>query len=276
MSMLFSMCVSFFTLIAGSIGGIDQYLGCQTKFKRIFKVWNDIDQYMFEVDKRFCSKDYKCDLTPYTVKLFENDPIVGTLFHNLYENNTDYSLKSLNEYNNIDDEDKNVKWEDVQKNGDATTKLPGLIKVKSFKYKKFNQFWRYIENKFDCSGFCSTVYQFDESAEKFREWPSERELASAPRQIPIFKYLFSDVNKGIPKHRGCMKRLLRWLPQMLITFGSFALAASLLQFILFFLSLQLMGQFAIPSNPKSNSQVANLNEHMNKDENKNLKEEDRK
>lgn len=275
MSMLFSMSISFFTLIAGSIGGIDQYLGCQTKFKRIFKIWNYIDRYMFEVDKRFCSNLFACELTPYTIQLFKKDPIVGTLFQDLYKEGTDYTFIKLEDLNNKDSEDRKVKWEDVQTNGNAQTDLPDLMKdIDNFKYKKFNQFWRYIEDKFDCSGFCSTVYQAEESSH--RKWNTTSSLKTAPRQVPIFKYLFSDVNKGIPKHRGCMKRILQWLPRMLITFGSFALAASLLQFILFFLSLQLMGQFGIPSNPKSNSQVANLNEHMNKDENKNLKEEDRK
>ena len=79
------MSISFFTLIAGSIGGIDQYLGCQTKFKRIFKIWNYIDRYMFEVDKRFCSNLFACELTPYTIQLFKKDPIVGTLFQDLYK-----------------------------------------------------------------------------------------------------------------------------------------------------------------------------------------------
>ena len=267
MSMLFSMCISFFTLIAGSIGGIDKYLGCQTQFKRIFKIWNYIDKYMFEVDKKFCSKDFKCELTPYTLQIFSKDPIIGPLFTGVYDESC-YQKVIFEDLEKKEDEDRAIRWQKYQGNSGAEI---DMNEIENFKYKRFNQFWKYIEEKFECSGFCSTVYNIDGNA------PRGKPLSeNIPHQVPIFKYLFSDVNKGIPKHRGCMKRLLQWLPRMLITFGSFSLAASLLQFILFFLSLQLMGQFAIPSNPKSNSQVANLNEHMNKDENKNLKEEDRK
>ena len=38
---MLTMAVSFFTLIAGSVGKIDKYIGCQSKFKGIFKYWDE-------------------------------------------------------------------------------------------------------------------------------------------------------------------------------------------------------------------------------------------
>ena len=86
--------------------------------------------------------------------------------------------------------------------------------------------------------------------------------------MPMFKYLFSDINRGIPKHRGCMKPILDWLPKMLISFGSFALFAALVQFGLFILSISLLGASSSDDANKPKSQV-----YQKQDENRQLNEE---
>ena len=266
------MSISFFTLIAGSTGKLNKYVGCQTEFKGILKYWDDIDNYLQTVDKYFCKEkkdsndiSCQCTLTKYTDKIFKDDPIIGPLYKSLYRDNKEIEVVDINAY---DRDTAKYSWRKcsqiVLKNGTY-----GIVmrNIGDFQPKIFNRFWEHIENKFDCTGFCSTVYQRDTS---FPNTKPDDKFNEAPRQIPMFKYLFSDINRGIPKHRGCMKPIMDWLPKMLISFGSFALFAALVQFALFCLSISLLGASG-EEDAKPQSQV-----YQKQDENKQLKEEERK
>ena len=65
-----------------------------------------------------------------------------------------------------------------------------------------------------------------------------------------------------------MKPILDWLPKMLISFGSFALFAALVQFGLFILSISLLGASSSDDANKPQSQV-----YQKQDENRQLNEE---
>ena len=67
------MSISFFTLIAGSTGKLEKYVGCQTKMKGIFKYWDEIDNYTYIINK-------------YTDQIFKNDPIIKPIYSELYKN----------------------------------------------------------------------------------------------------------------------------------------------------------------------------------------------
>ncbi len=48
-------------------------------------------------------------------------------------------------------------------------------------------------------------------------------------QRTISKYLFSNVNRGVPKYKGCMYRVMKWLKAMLLSFGVIALITGVIE-----------------------------------------------
>ena len=262
------MSISFFTLIAGSTGKLNKYVGCQTEFKGILKYWDDIDIYLQKIDQLFCNDNddngCQCVINEYTDKIFKDDPIIGFLYTNLYQNTKKIVIKKIGA---VDYDNDAISWRKCSqkaiKNSNSALDRE-MRNIDGFEPKIFNRFWEHIENKFDCTGFCSTVYQYTGQTSS----NNDALFKQAPLQMPMFKYLFSDINRGIPKHRGCMKPILDWLPKMLISFGSFALFAALVQFGLFILSISLLGASSSDDANKPKSQV-----YQKQDENRQLNEE---
>ena len=267
------MSISFFTLIAGSTGKLEKYVGCQTKMKGIFKYWDEIDNYLQLIDKNFCSKNYACIINKYTDQIFKNDPIIKPIYSELYKNG-EIEVRDIGDVS----DDGYISWRKYPKSQQAsivktaTLTMKGLD-VDDFSPRIFNRFWEHIENKFDCTGFCSTVYQLTPQDLNDYHSIAIADTKTYPLQIPMFKYLFSDINRGIPKHIGCMRPLMKWLPKMLISFGSFALFTGLVQLMLFFLSIQLISN---PTEGGANEKPPSSSQVYQKEENKNLTEEEKK
>ena len=267
---MLTMAVSFFTLIAGSVGKIDKYIGCQSKFKGIFKYWDEIDQYIIAADTALCGKNCPCDMSKYSIQMYKNNPITREMF-NAYFNINKKELKDIQS-------DSMIKIQSCQDKTSLRSSYKNLFKSKNidgFNGKIFEGFWEHIENKFDCTGFCKTIYEPNEDMIGY--YKDDNYLKNAPNQKELIKFIFSDVNKGLPKHRGCMNQLMKWLPKMLISFGSFALFASLVQICLLVLALLLLKQNdeIVEINHEVKPQEIELNENK-QEENKSLKEEDKK
>ena len=87
--------------------------------------------------------------------------------------------------------------------------------IKDFNLNKFATYWKYIEEKFECNGFCSTIYEDND------------------KQRVMIKYLFRDVNIGYQKQRGCMIPFMKWIKKMLLSFGVLTLLSGLIQIAMF-------------------------------------------
>lgn len=74
--------------------------------------------------------------------------------------------------------------------------------LKKFNITKFGKFWDYIETKFNCTGWCQSEYEDSNHVTR-----------------GYFKYLASDVNRGVVEHQGCLKSILDWLPPLLRAYG---------------------------------------------------------
>ena len=85
----------------------------------------------------------------------------------------------------------------------------------------FRKYYKHIEEKFHCVGFCGTTYY------------NTRTQTNAK----IVKYLFSDLTKGIPEHFGCVGDIMSWLRKTVNAFAACALFMFVIQFILFILAL---------------------------------------
>ena len=259
--MLLTMSIAIFTLIAGTIGNLDKYVGCQTPYKRIFKYWEYLDKYFIEADQLLCSEQCPCTFTDVAAKLYENDPTTKNVFKTYeYETQEISKLgkdKGTRKIQNCPEgvltklKDRQEKYLDLHNN-----------KIKKFKQDKFHKFWEYIENKFECTGFCATVYVPDP------------ELTNNPlKQVPMIKYLFSNVNKGPVKNRGCMQPLLKYVSDLLISFGSLSLFASILQLVLLTFGVSMFKLLSFMENPPAAGQPSQSEQMgiIGGDEQKNLK-----
>ena len=242
--MLLTMSIAIFTLIAGTIGNLDKYVGCQTPYKRIFKYWEYLDKYFIEADQLLCSKNCPCTFTDVAAKLYKNDPTTKNVF-STYE----YEIQDISKLG----KDKGTrKIQNCPK--EELTKLKSnqekyfeshKNKIKKFKQDKFHKFWEYIENKFECTGFCATVYVPN---------PELTDVSISPNQVPMIKYLFSNVNKGPVKNRGCMQPLLKYVSDLLISFGSLSLFASILQLVLLTFGVSMFKLLSFMENPPAAGQ----------------------
>ena len=263
------MSIAIFTLIAGTIGNLDKYVGCQTPYKRMFKYWEYLDNYFILADQLLCSDECKCSFTDVAKKLYQNDPITKEVFGS-YQLDGDHTINSLGKNKGtkrIQDCSAEVrkKLKDKQESYLSLHKN----KIKKFKPDKFHKFWEYIENKFECTGFCATVYVPN---------PGVSDTSKLPNQIPMIKYLFSNVNKGPVKNRGCMQPLLKYVSDLLISFGSLSLFASILQLILLTFGVSMFKLISFMENPPvgqqpSQSEQMKLKVNEEEERNKNQGEE---
>jgi hypothetical protein len=200
---------------------VKNYTGCNTQYKGLLKYWRSIDKYIIEADKILCSKECICKTNNKIKELFNNDPISKNIYKSYYF--TDVNSDKLK----------------VQ---DCETQIQSLYDQKYLSYynveiegNRFNKFWRKIEEKFECSGFCQTNYQVYDLKNQ-----EEEELINYSGQIPLVKYIFSDFSKGPVKHKGCFKLLVNWIIKFLLSFGIIGLASGLLQLIILLFQISLL------------------------------------
>ena len=127
--------------------------------------------------------------------------------------------------------------------------------------KKFAQYWKNIEKRFNCVGFCQTIYYHNELRET----------------VPFTKYLFSDFNRGPIKHKGCFRLLMNWIIKALISFGALGIAGSLIQIGIVFIGINMLKEGENENDNDYKNQDDNhekkVNENSNEKENNNKKED---
>jgi hypothetical protein len=164
-------------------------------------IWRGMDTYLINADRNLCSAACPC---------YINNPGVFT------QNSTVAPF-----YNN---------WATTNNNLGATRFQDCPLSVKLATYNAaladpaFNptgnfvaeRFWNYMaktEDRFTCTGYCVNNYV---------------NPINNQRQF-MFKYLFSNINRGIPLYSGCIDVVLNWLPRYLLAFGAVGLALSFFQ-----------------------------------------------
>ena len=92
-----------------------------------------------------------------------------------------------------------------------------------FEIDNFYNYWKRIEEKFKCTGWCNNKYIDRDNNTRI-----------------VAKYLFSSIDGGIVKNRGCMKSVIRWLPKIMNAFGSTLLCTGFFMLIPLFFSISLL------------------------------------
>jgi len=177
-----------------------------------------------EADKLLCSEKCPCEDNKINEYMYMSDPLAYDIYKKLILTSNNNNIQDCKEsYNSIPSTNK--------------------IKVN----KKFADYWKNIEKRFNCVGFCQTSYY----------------STVFNKTIPFTKYLFSDFGRGPIKHRGCFRLLMNWIIKALISFGSLGIAGSLIQILIVFIGINML---------KEEENEDNENDYKNPDNNNEKKE----
>lgn len=158
-----------------------------------------MDKYFFLLDKELCSENCPCAMSDDMKKQYSDIPYLSKIVENYHidKNGADKvsDCKNFEDISNKYNDQENI-----------------FFKSGKFRYKTFKNYMKYVEQKFHCTGSCSANYENEEG-----------------KQIRMGKYLFSGINKGIPKRKGCTFKVMKWLKKILISYGAFALVSGVLQ-----------------------------------------------
>ena len=170
-------------------------------------MYTNIDYLLQAMDVALCSENCKCNFDQATKTAFESNSTTKTYFQNWKSDGTNDRFQNCSETIRKDVESTFQKYD---------TENGGYLK--SFTISSFADFWEYIENKFECSGWCVTEYTYTPS--------STGTTTKAAEQRAFYKYLTSGVNRGIVKNLGCLDQVLDWIPGKLLIYGVLGLICS--------------------------------------------------
>lgn len=240
---LLSVATGIFVMVGSQTHDNDLRKSCSSDLSGFFKYFSNFDTLIRESDKLLCSEDCPCNLyDQHTIDQFLNsdNPSNFEYGKEMYET---FVLKN-NSYSGPDKiPDDNAVVNVLGCPGKSLEKLLGIIgnsytdKSKestkkifsrlsdSDKFEDFAKFYKRIEEKFDCTGWCDLEYnKVDEEGTK--------------KEYHIVKYLFSNINDGMPKRR-CYEPYKKWLVRMLKAFGSLCFIMGVFQIIAFTFSISL-------------------------------------
>ena len=91
-------------------------------------------------------------------------------------------------------------------------------------FKKFHSYWKGIEKRFKCTGWCKTKYT----------------NIYTLKNDTMMKYIFSDINRDIVSYPGCLNRLVNWIPFLVAVVGTLLINCGVIQLINFIFTLKVM------------------------------------
>lgn len=222
LSALCSLGIAIFCFIGTQTRYWNDYVGCDAKYDGYLSMWNSVDNYLYAVDSLLCSDECPCYFNDVTTSLYASNTSTSP-YYNLWkkDNKTTYAKRFQDCSDVVIAEAKN---EYLYSNAYYNH---------TFNDKWFRKYYKHIEEKFHCVGFCGTTYY------------NTRTHTNAK----IVKYLFSDLTKGIPEHFGCVGDIMNWLRKTVNAFAACALVMFVIQFILFILALLLLctGKDGLPT-----------------------------
>ena len=226
--LLLSSLASWGTAVISIMGGRIKHknngsLGCQTELTGVLQIFENIDIYLMYVNSLFCGANCQCkDLKQkYDINLDEKDKV--------FLNNEIYKEFILNKEYIFTDESNTNKFQDCNPLIKEEARNRYLEHPKAAKYpidtEKFQKYYKKLEKRFKCTGWCKTAYKDPYTLDNRY----------------IVKYLFSDIDNGLPHHIGCMNKISSWLPHYVMTIGIFMLIASFFETICLLISTLLLG-----------------------------------
>ena len=193
-SILFNIAIAIFAIVAASHGWVNTYLGCNGRFTGVMETWRGVDSYLQRVDQALCSPACPCLVNNITG--YVNNATISP-FYNSWTKTTNAGAGSVR-FQNCSTQVQNAVYQSAKAN-DAYFDPNG-----DFRTDRFNEYMMNVEIDFECSGWCNVTY---------RNTVNDQDAV-------MFKYMFTDVNRGPPKRLGCLNSVIEWLPPYLNAFGS--------------------------------------------------------
>ena len=113
-------------------------------------------------------------------------------------------------------------------------------------FKKFHSYWKGIEKRFKCTGWCKTKYT----------------NIYTLKNDTMMKYIFSDINRDIVSYPGCLNRLVNWIPFLVAVVGTLLINCGVIQLINFIFTLKLMNGNNDEDDDDKNDNVEIQNEEI--------------
>jgi len=206
-STLFTYAVAIFGLVAGSIQDTTTYIGCNSPYQGVIQLWQTIDNYLVFVDSQFCQPNCPCMFN--NPQSYANNASVAPFYDQWSKGGQ--AIQFQNCSTTIQTNTFNTYLNTVPTNG--TPIVNQML---------FHNYWGTIETRFNCTGWCTTGYPL-----------------SSTQNMIMYKYLFSDIGRGVPTNLGCLASIANWLPPLLAGFGAVALVAALVQTFVVFMAFSL-------------------------------------
>jgi hypothetical protein len=197
LSILFNIAIAVFAIVAASHGWVNTYLGCNGRFNGVMETWRGIDSYLQRVDQSLCSNTCPCYFTNITD--FVNNSTLAPYYGQWVKSIT--PAGGVVSFLNCS--------QAVQNNAIANARASDVYfdPAGDFKADRFYNYMGNVEIDFECSGWCNVTYQNTQTG----------------NTMVMFKYMFSDINRGVPKRLGCLNSVIEWLPPYLNAFGAMTL-----------------------------------------------------
>jgi hypothetical protein len=193
LSILFNIAIAVFAIVAASHGWVNTYLGCNGRFTGVMETWRGIDSYLQRVDQALCSTGCPCYITNITE--FVNNATIAPFYSQWVKRNVPPGVTSFTNCSSL-----------IQNNAlqNARASDGYFDPAGDFKSDRFFDYMGNVETDFECAGWCNVTYQNTQTG----------------NTMVMFKYMFTDINRGPPKRLGCLNSIIEWLPPYLNAFGS--------------------------------------------------------
>lgn len=168
-------------------------MGCNGKFEGIMETWRGVDAYLQRVDQALCSPQCPCYFTNTTG--FVNNATISPYY---------------NQWTKSQVPPGNVAFQNCSSQVQINTYQNAVAADAYFDPKgdfdsiKFQDYMANVEREFQCSGWCNVTYT----------------NTNTNTRMVMFKYLFTNINRGPPRRLGCLNSVIEWLPPYLMAFGS--------------------------------------------------------
>jgi hypothetical protein len=187
LSLLLSLACGIWSAIGGTIRHKHKgLLNCNTELTGILDIWKNVDEYLKYSYSFMCSEFCECDER--YKDIFEEFEYSGEYV------NTKLFSSSPDNITSFSDCNQSLKDEVLHLYNNNPNNTSTFIKE-----NKFRKYWKKLENRFNCTGWCET---------KFTNQFTLKEES-------MFYFLYAGLEKGVPAYPGCLNRIANWISKFL-------------------------------------------------------------
>ena len=240
-SLLFSWSIGIFASIGGTIyhrkNGL---LGCDTELTGVLEMWKNVDEYFIYANSVFCSPLCPCDISEPIQKQFERNKWTNpTYSKTIGKHAMSFQPNKVTRFQDCPEYAKNEVDKLYKSNPNNT--------AHEINQEKFAKYWKGIEKRFNCTGWCKTSFVNPITLQKQK----------------MLNFVFSDVNNGVPKYPGCLNRLVNWLPRLILAVGCCLIFAAFIQTLNMIFAIGLMSKPMEEDNAYANKNIEGESKHLN-------------